>query len=316
MASPSFVTESREITMKNTTLPALLVVASAVVGCGTHTPAASEYSAKKPAPRAVATYTGFAQPESVVYDTEHDRYLVSSVNGSPTEKDGNGFVSVLTPEGSVQDARWIEGGKNGAKLDSPKGLAIANGALYVADIDVVRIFDLGTGHYNGAISVPGSTFLSDLSSGPHGEVYVTDAGPPRGSLDAVGTEAVYVIEGTTATPLAKGPLGRPTSLAWTDQGLVVAPYGASEIYRLDAKGARSDVTKLPAGGLAGVVQLGDWLYVTSFQASSVFRGKLGGSFEVALADQRSPADLGFDTRRGRLLVPHFDSGDVEAFELE
>src|SRR5688500_14030330 len=34
------------------------------------------------APSPVATYTGFAKPESVLYDADNDRYLVSNVNGN------------------------------------------------------------------------------------------------------------------------------------------------------------------------------------------------------------------------------------------
>jgi hypothetical protein len=44
-------------------------------------------------------------------------------------------------------------------------------------------------------------------------------------------------------------------------------------------------------------------------------GKLGGPFVVALAEQKSPTDIGYDTRRIRLLVPHFTEDAVEAFDL-
>src|SRR5205814_3706775 len=111
-----------------------------------------------------------------------------------------------------------------------------------------------TGAPRGDIPVPGSTFLNDLTTAPDGRIYLTDAGPPQGEFDAAGTEAVYVIKGNRARVLAKGgDLGRPDGLAWSDDGLVVCPFGAAEIYRLDARGRRQDVTKLPAGGLAGIV---------------------------------------------------------------
>jgi len=293
-----------------------LLFTAALASCGGQTPRAESSSRASAWPHAIAKYTGFSAPESVVYDAEADRYLVSNVNGAPSAEDNNGFVSVLSPDGRVTDLKWIEGGKNGIKLDAPKGLAIAEGVLYVADIGVVRQFDAKNGAYKGEIAVPGSTFLSDVSSDAEGNVYVTDAGPPRGTFDAVGTEAVYIIERGRPKLFAKGSaLGRPTSVLWTEGGVVVVPFGSNEVYRLDGDGVKKDVTKIPAGGLAGVVQLGDWLFVTSWQASSVFRGKLGGRFEVALADQKSPADLGYDSRRARLLVPHFTEDSVDVFEL-
>ena len=116
--------------------------------------------------RAGRKYTGLATPESVLYDADGDRYLVSNINGKPYEKDGNGFISVLSPEGQVTTLKWIEGGKNKVKLDAPKGMAIAKGVLYVADITVVRTFDAKTGAPKGDIAIPGASFLNDIAVGP------------------------------------------------------------------------------------------------------------------------------------------------------
>lgn len=267
--------------------------------------------------RPLSRYSGLSAPESVLYDAAGDRYLVSNVNGNPTDRDNNGFISALSPSGEITALKWIEGGKNGVKLDAPKGLAIVKGTLYVADISVVRTFDARTGAPRGDIAVPGSTFLSDLATGPDGKIYLTDVGPPQGEFDGSGTEAVYVIKGHRARVLAKGSeLGRPDALAWSQDGVVVSPFGADEIYRLDEHGKRQDITKLPAGGLAGIVKLGDSFLVASWQTSTIYRGKLGGTFQVALAGQKSPADIGYDTKRARLLVPHFTEGTVEAFAVE
>jgi hypothetical protein len=274
-------------------------------------------TAKRAGPPSVAKYAGFAAPESVVYDEVWDRYLVSNVNGDPLARDGNGFISTLSPDGRVQELKWIEAGRGGVKLDAPKGLAIANGKLYVADISVVRVFDLKTGAPRDEVAVRGSTSLSGIAASPAGRVYVTDAGPPTGRLDGVGTEAVYVLEGRRAKLIAKGDtLSRPDAIAWTPKGLVVSSFGANEIYRLDDKGKRHDVTTTPKGGLAGVVAVGDSLLVTSWQDAAIYRGTLGGHFEVAFADQRAPGDLGFDSRRSRVLVPHFTDNSVEALELK
>jgi len=280
-------------------------------------PAALPATSGQAAARALSKYSGLAAPESVLYDAAGDRYLVSNVNGNPTARDDNGFISVLSPSGEITALKWIEAGKNGVKLDAPKGLAIVRGTLYVADISVVRTFDARTGAPRGDIPVPGSTFLSDLVAGSDGKLYLTDAGPPQGEFDGSGTEAVYVIKGNRAHVLARGSeLGRPDGLAWSAEGPVVSPFGTDEIYRLDAHGKRQDVTKLPAGGLAGIVKLGDGFLVASWQTSTIYRGKLGGTFQVALSGQKSPADIGYDTKRSRLLVPHFTEGTVEAFALE
>lgn len=291
------------------------ILAAMLGACAGKTPVPATVKTGQLDAAPVERYTGLSAPVSVLYDAEHDRYLVSNVNGSPNAKDDNGFISILSPDGQIGQLKWIDGSAASVRLDAPKGLAIADGVLYVTDIDVVRQFDLHTGSERGVIAFPGSTYLNDVATGSDGKIYVSDSGPPTGRFDAKGTEAIYVIDGQRAQIVAKGALGRPNSVVWTERGLVVSPFGSNEIYRLDAQGKRQDVTKAPVGGLAGIVQLGEHLYVTSWQSSSVLRGKLGGTFEVALADQKSPADLGYDSKRARLLVPHFTEDSVDAFQV-
>ena len=281
------------------------------------TPAVEPPKPTPPSP--VAKYTGLSTPESVLYDAENDRYLVSNINGRTTDKDNNGFISVLSPDGQVTTLKWIEGGKNKVKLDAPKGLAIAKGVLYVADITTVRAFDAKTGAPKTDVPIPGSTFLNDLAVGDDGKVYVSDSGLKvgAGGFEPTGTDAVYVLDKGKAKAIATGKdLGAPNGLLVTNKGVVVVTFGSGEVYRLDEKGEKHDVAKPPGGALDGVLPLGDDLLVSSWQASSVYRGRLGGPFKEVLTDQKSPADIGYDTKRGRLLIPHFTEDTVEAYELK
>jgi sugar lactone lactonase YvrE len=274
---------------------------------------------KPAAPAPAVKYTGLSTPESVLYDDVNDRYLVSNVNGKPLDVDNNGFISVLAPDGQVTNLKWIEGGKNKVTLDAPKGLALTKGVLYVADITTVRMFDAKSGAPKGEIKIPGATFLNDLAASPDGKVYVSDSGLKAGAsgLEPTGTDSVYVIEKGKPKAIAKNAeLGKPNGVAVTPKGLVVVTFGSGEVYRLDDKGAKQDVTKPPKGGLDGVVPLGDSLLVSSWEGSAVYEGKLGGTFEVVLPEQKNPADIGYDTKRGRVLVPHFTEDTVEAYDLK
>jgi hypothetical protein len=281
--------------------------------------AAPAEPAKPAAPKPAAKYTGLATPESVFYDADNDRYLVSNINGKPTDKDDNGFISVLSPDGQVTTLKWIEGGKNKVKLDAPKGMALVKNTLYVADISVVRMFDAKTGAPKGDVAVPGATFLNDLASSPDGKIYVSDSGLKMGKdgLEPDGTDAVYSIEKGKLKTIAKGKdLGGPNGLLSTEKGVVVVTFGSGEVYLLDEKGKKQEVSKPPAGALDGVVPLGDSLLVSSWQGSAIYKGKLGGSFEEVLGDQKSPADIGYDTKRSRVLVPHFLEDTVETYDLK
>jgi len=282
-------------------------------------PEATAEEPKAPEP-VVAWKEGLATPESVLVDAANDRYLVSNINGKPLDANNNGYIAELSPDGKVTNGKFIAGGTGKVKLDAPKGMGISKGFLYVADITVVRKFDAKTGAPKGDIPVAGATFLNDIAVAANGTVYVSDSGMKAGEKDfePTGTDAVYVIDKFgRAKAIAKSTdLGRPNGLLATDKGILAVTFGTNELYRLSDKGEKLDVTGLPAGGLDGLVPMGDSLLVSSWQASAVFKGKLGGEFKVALTGLSAPADIAYDAKRKRVIVPRFMGNAVEAYALE
>ncbi len=272
-------------------------------------------------PKPIFHLAGFQTPESVAYDEANDRYLVSNINGKPNEADNNGYISLVSPDGKVILEKFIAGGVNKVTLHAPKGTAIANGNLYVADIDTVRLFDLKTGAAKGEVKIPGATFLNDVDADAKGLVYVSDSGMKLGpkGFEPTGTDAIFTIDKTNkAKALAKGKeLDRPNGVyAGDPKGLWVVTFGAAKLYRLDEKGKKQDETTLPAGSLDGIVKNGDDLYVSSWETSSVYKGKPGGTFSVVIPNVKSPADIGLDTKRKRILVPLFTENAIEAYEIK
>jgi hypothetical protein len=262
---------------------------------------------------------GIATPESVLYDEVNDRYLVSNINGKPDGTDNNGYISELSPDGKVVKEKFIAGGVGKVKLDAPKGSGISAGVLYVADISVVRLFDLKTGIPKGDIAVPGATFLNDIAVAKDGRVFVSDSGMKTGpgGFEPTGSDAVYVIEKGKLKTIAKGKdLGGPNGLLAVANGVLTNTFGADEVYRLDEKGVKQDVTKVPTGGLDGMALIGDVLLVSSWKGSAIYRGSLGGQFEVAFAGLAGTADFGFDSKRRRVLVPRFLDNSVEIYDLK
>src|SRR5690242_8332725 len=125
------------------------LIAAVLVGaaCANETPKsapAAQQAAAAPAGPITVTDSAVKTPESVLYDPMADVYLVSNINGSPVEKDNNGYISRVSPDGKVLTAKWIAGGVNGVKLDAPKGTALRGDTLFVSDIDVVRLFNRNT----------------------------------------------------------------------------------------------------------------------------------------------------------------------------
>jgi sugar lactone lactonase YvrE len=273
----------------------------------------------KPA-AALTLKDGLATPESVLYDATTDTYLVSNINGAPLDKDNNGYIAEFSPDGAVVNAKLIEGGKNKVTLNAPKGSAIRDGVLYVADIDTVRMFDRKTGAPKGEIPLKGATFANDVAIAEDGTGYVSDSGL-NAKFEGTGTDAIWSFKAgkkPTAKPFVKSKeLKGPNGLLVTKDAVHVVSFGAPELQTYDLKGKKvGETTKLPNGGLDGFQLIGDELFVSSWAAKAIYRGKLGGEFKEAFTDLEAPADFGFDSKRNRVLVPRFQGNAVEAWDVK
>lgn len=261
---------------------------------------------------------GWSTPESVLYDAEQDVYLVSNINGSPVERDGNGFISRVNPETLQVEAKWIEGGRNGAQLDAPKGMAIVGDELWVSDITFVRRFDRKTGARRSSFEITGTAFLNDLVSDGN-DVYVSDSGMKLegGNFVGTNTDAIWLVTGAQPRRHASGmDLNRPNGLAVSGGKLWAVSFAGSELYDI-AGGKKGQATALPAGSLDGVVALSDGSFlVSSWEGKAVYRGTPGGTFQAVVQNVESPADIGLDSKRNRILIPHFTENRVSIHPLE
>lgn len=298
--------------------PAPEVVPVKVEGTAPGAPAVPAATAE-PAPPAVeppivVTNAGLQTPESVLFDAESDRYLVSNINGSPSEMDNNGFISILKPDGSVERLDFIQGGRDGVTLNAPKGLALHGGSLFVADIDTVRKFDAKSGAAQGVIAFPKATFLNDIAVDREGVMYVSDSGIriKDGNVTPTGTDALYKVVNGKVTVLAKGThLNKPNGVALLNGTLIAVTFGNKQLLQFDAKGNVAATVELPAGSLDGVAVLPDGqLLVTSWEKQAIYVGSLTGSWSAISEGLPSPADIGFDPGRNRVLVPLFTQHEL------
>jgi len=265
-----------------------------------------------PQHRTVLPDTGFRTPESVLWDARGGVYLVSNINGAPLEKDDNGFISRIQANGQPMVWRWIKGADTAVALHAPKGMALAGDTLFVADIDVVRLFHRVSGAPLGEWPVPGATFLNDVAVGPDGTVYVTDSGLRADSagLAPSGTDAVWRFRSGVAETVARDTsLGRPNGILAEQGGLIVVTFGSGAVYHLDARGTRADLVRPPAGSLDGVVRLADGtLLVSSWEGKAVYRLRsVVGPWTVAVDSVEAPADLGLGSQPGEVAIPLFNA---------
>lgn len=299
---------------RRTRAGAIGMIASLVVACGGGEGSREMPAQQEAAPEAGAilvTGVGLATPESVIHDRAADVYLVSNINGAPVDKDDNGFISRLSPHGSVVDLKWIDGAAEGVTLNAPKGMAIQGGVLYVADIDCIRMFDRESGAPAGEVCVDGATFLNDVAPAPSGDVLFTDSG-----LDAAfgptGADAVYRLhDGEVTTVVAGTDLGAPNGVVMDGGDILVVTFMSGEIFRVAADGTHTVVTGPSELQLDGVVPLPDGrLLVSSWGSSCVYAVAAEGSMECVVEGVEAPADIGYDATRNRVLIPLFNTSEL------
>ena len=278
-----------------------------------------------PAATKVASIAGFLTPESVLHDTTQDIYFVSNINGSPTAKDNNGFISRVRPDGAVENLKFIEGGKNGVTLHGPKGLALWGDTLWVADIDVVRGFNARTGASIDSVSLAslGAVFLNDIAIAPTGALYITDTGirfDDVGNVLHPGPDRLFRIgpppERAVSVALRGDSLGRPSGIALDAVGkrLIVVQLGGKAVLAWKPEDKAPTVIGRGAGGFDGVVMAGRRLLVASQTDSSVSSYESGQAVRL-ISGLPDPATIGYDAKRNRVLIPLLSTNRVEIWQL-
>lgn len=233
----------------------------------------------------------FATPESVLFDAERDQIYVSNINGQPTVKDGNGFISLIDTNGIIIKLKWVEG------LNAPKGMTIKGKKLYVTDIDRIAIIDIEKAEIEKFIEVPGAQFLNDMATGQNGTIYVTDMAK---------NQLLFVRDEKLDLWLEDDLLLNPNGLAIENGFLLV---GCSD-YLLGFNPESQQFSYLISekGGIDGLIPLGNDKYVISDWAGKV---QLISKQAPAIVLQNTTseniqaADLGFVPGRGMIIVPTF-----------
>jgi sugar lactone lactonase YvrE len=288
------------------------------------TPAAPVAPAAPPSPGAtkVLTVVGFATPESVLHDSAQDIYFVSSINGSPTAKDNNGFISRVRPDGAVENLKFVEGGRAGVTLHAPKGLAILGDTLWVADIDVVRAFNARTGAPVDSVKLDSAVFLNDIAIAPTGAIYITDTGirfDDVGNVLHPGPDRIFRVgPDRKVTVAARGDtLGRPNGITVDPVGkrFIVVSFGGKSVMAWKPGDRAPSVIAKGAGGFDGVEVVGARILVSSWADSTVSSYETGQEVKV-ITGVPSPADIGYDAKRKRVLIPIFTGNRVEIWQLQ
>jgi sugar lactone lactonase YvrE len=282
-------------------------------GAGTPDTAAAAVDSG-PAAAIALSVDSLEAPEAARFDPELGVYFVANINGTPLAKDGNGYISRLTRDGKVDSLKFIAGGRGGAVLNAPKGMAINGDTLWVADIDAARAFDKRSGKPLASVSLAGARFLNDAVVGPDGAIYMTDSGGDN----APGTHRIFRIENRKpAVALTFAGEPGPNGITWDSAGsrFVIVSFGAKSIFQWAPGDSVPTVITEGPGMMDGVEPLGDGrLLITSWADSSLFVLEADRVTRL-LNGLPGPADIGLDRERGRVAVPLLTENRLEFVDL-
>jgi hypothetical protein len=265
-------------------------------------------------PKALWEAGKFANPESVARDTKDGTLYVSNINGEMQDKDGNGYISKVSPDGTQIEEEWIKG------FNAPKGLAVANGMLYVADIDQLVVVDIAKKAIVKTYDAKDAKFLNDVAADSSGRVYVSDSF----------TNTIWMLDGTTFSPwLVDAKLDAPNGLLVQGDKMIVATIGKMpegddpgspghliEVGLAD-KSIRNVGDGSPIGFLDGVEPLGNGAYLaTDFIRASLYQVEASGKFKTLVTFSKGAADLAYDPASKTVIVPLTAANQVVAYQLD
>jgi outer membrane protein assembly factor BamB len=264
----------------------------------------------------------FAAPESAYYHAGSNSVFVSSINGQILERDGNGYISRLSPDGKVVSAKWATG------LDAPKGMRSVGNTLWVSDIDDVVAIDIATGKISARVLVTGAQFLNDLATSADGTVYVSDSMQSRIYAVKDGKSSVFVegadvveqpnglwVDGSRLILGTIGPAPTPGAPApGRGQG---APRPSGHLFAFDlTTKQRTAVTSEAVGGIDGIEPDGSGgLLVTDVIGQRLLHVAKSGQVRVLAKFSAGGADFGYVGAKRLAIVPFLFENRVAAYDL-
>ncbi len=256
---------------------------------------------------------GFNNPESVIYDPSNDVLFVSNVNGSPTEKDGNGYISKVLLDGTILSKKWVIG------LNAPKGLAIYEDTLYVADIDTLVAIDIASGTISNSYQVDDAKFLNDVAANNDGRIFVTDM---------VLNRIHCLCDGQFNIWLESPELENPNGLHAEGDHLILAAWGVmTEGFATEVPGhlksisiSDKSITSLggaPIGNLDGVESDGkDGYYVTDWMDGKLYQINKAGEATLLLELEQGMADHEVILEKNLIILPMMNNDKVLAYKIK
>ncbi len=256
---------------------------------------------------------GLDNPESVVYDAASDSLYVSNVNGAPNEKDGNGYISKISPDGSMLRKHWVVG------LNAPKGLAIYDNTLYVADFDTLVAIDIPSGTISNTYLVEDAQFFNDVAASADSKIFVSDM---------VLNRIHCLCDGEFSIWLESPELDNPNGLFIEGDNMILGSWGVmTDGFATAVPGhlksislQDKSVTNLgdtPIGNMDGVESDGhDGYFVTDWMVGKLYQINKAGEAKLLLELEQGMADLAVLADKKVILLPMMMNNKLLAYKIK
>ncbi|AQG80294.1 SMP-30/gluconolactonase/LRE family protein [Spirosoma montaniterrae] len=251
------------------------------------------------------TDTTLRVPESVLYDGRNTLY-VANIDGKPDALDGNGFISKVSLDGTVESLRWTIG------LNAPKGMGLFKNKLYVTDVYRLVVINTENGQAEKTYDAvdPKNAFLNDVTVDKTGTVYVSDSR----------FDKIYRLKDDKWEVWLEGEqLEKPNGvLAVGKNRLMIGSTKTGALQTVDVETKK--ITKLADGmdRTDGIVPEGKGNFFVSDWNGQVFHVSADGQ-KQQLLDTRSQklnaADIEYIANRKLLIVPTFNGNKLVAYRV-
>ncbi|HEY5823944.1 MAG TPA: hypothetical protein VIT44_06260 [Cyclobacteriaceae bacterium] len=264
--------------------------------------------------------TGLQHPESVISDGNF--FYATNIGEAlaPMTKDGDGSIYRLSLEGKLIDQRF-----NKSTLNAPKGTAIINGILYVADIDRVVGIDIKTGKQVREIDLSsfGTQFLNDIAVKNESTLFV-------GSIDVSKIFVITLSDPAKIEALDVQEIKSPNGLYYnkaTNQlffvelvrndllqgkiGVIDLTNGPKLTYLSDVNGNYDGLQMIDKNTLL----VSDWYNFKELKCK-LMKVDIAHKKATLFLNDVDAADILYDKQNKRLLLPGLVKGTISMLEIK
>lgn len=245
------------------------------------------------------TDTIIAIPESVLPDTKKGILYVTLIDGGGWDADGKGGIAKLDIDGKKYKSDWFVG------MHAPKGMAIVDDKMYVADMNQVYVIDIKKGKIDKKITWDSAKGLNDVTADDKGIVYVSDSR----------TGKIWRIDDNDPTLYLENMKG-VNGLKAVGKDLYI---GAGKTFiKANSKKELLTIAELPQG-IDGIEPVGNGDFILTAWMGYIWYVTAAGTVETLLeshADKMNTADIGYDPVKRIVYVPTFNAKRVIAYELK